>query len=536
VNLRTFSGSIALFAALLAPRAPGHGEAPRFVAHSYATGDGPLSGVLIDLDGDGKPDLATADGTSNTVSVLLNDGQGGFAHRTSYPIGIGLHPNSIAAGDLDGDGNADLVAADDGSNTVTVLLGIGRGRFASAVNRAAFFTPVSIAMADFDGDGKLDVLVANAELGAISLLRGDGHGGLGLPTSFAVGGTPMSLACADLNGDGAVDVVTSNFASGSMSILLGDGHGRFGAPSTIRGASWFSPACVAIGEMNGDHALDLVAANVGSSSIAVLVGDGHGGFALPASPHAVSSGARSVAIGDLNGDGANDAAAPDYFSDGISVLLGDGEGGFTSTPTYPSTFGAPAIVIGDVNGDGKPDLVIADGSASVSVLLNLGTGSPFFGFCYGDGASSHPCPCGNEGVPGRGCDNSATTGGARLVASGVPSFSSDTVELASSGELPSTLSIVLQGRGVVSPLAFGGGLRCAGGLLERLYVEHASGGTVIAPPHGAASISARSAALGDSIPLGASRVYQVYYRDANLTFCAAGFNATNATSIAWTLP
>jgi hypothetical protein len=540
VNSRRSLVTAALVAALLAipfsssllasPFANGSGR-PQFVTSHYATGGDPVGVVIADLDGDGWPDLATADLGTNTVTVLRNDGQGGFASHTSYSVGVGLHPSSLAVGDLDGDGHPDLVVANVDSNTVAVFLADGQGGFENAVNHAAFSTPIAVAIADVDGDGHLDVVVANRQIASISVLHGDGHGGLSLPTSFGVGQAPSSLAMSDFDGDGRPDVVTAG--SSSLTVLLNDGHGGFLAPQTIRGASWLAPISVAIGEMNGDEKLDLVVANYNSSSVAVLLGDGGGGFALPASAFAVDRGPHAVAIGDLNGDGELDVAVPSYFESTVSALLGDGQGGFASAPSYPSTFGSPAIAVGDVNGDGKPDIVVADSGSTVSVMINSGTGSPFFEFCYGDGTSARDCPCGNRGRPGRGCDNSNATGGARLAASGTPSLSSDAVRLSASSELPASLSIVLQGRGVVSSVGFGDGLRCAGGLLERLYVEHASNGAFSVPHPGDPSISARSAELGDPIPFGATRAYQVYYRDADLAFCPGGFNASNAVSIAW---
>ena len=86
---------------------------------------------------------------------------------------------------------------------------------------------------------------------------------------------------------------------------------------------------------------------------------------------------------------------------------------------------------------------------------------------------------------------------------------------------------------MIAPTTFGGGLRCAGGVLKRLYVKSASGGTISAPQFLDPSVSAKSASLGDTIPLGALRVYQVYFRDSNLSYCPAGFNVTNAIVIAW---
>lgn len=114
----------------------------------------------------------------------------------------------------------------------------------------------------------------------------------------------------------------------------------------------------------------------------------------------------------------------------------------------------------------------------------------------------------------------------------------DTVVLHVSGELPSALSIFLQGSALVSgSVGFGDGLRCVGGSLKRLYVKNASAGSVDAPGAGDPSITSRSAALGDPIAPGTSRYYQTYYRDPNLAFCPApqgnSWNVTNGVIVAW---
>lgn len=156
--------------------------------------------------------------------------------------------------------------------------------------------------------------------------------------------------------------------------------------------------------------------------------------------------------------------------------------------------------------------------------------------CLGDGTGS-PCPCSNAGGAGHGCDNSAATGGALLDSSGSPSLASDSLVLISAGELPTALSIFLQGSVLIPAVSFGDGLRCAGGDLKRLYVKSAVAGAVFAPQAGDLSVSARSAALGDVIPAGGRRVYQVYYRDSNLGFCPApagsSFNISNGLRIGW---
>jgi len=162
--------------------------------------------------------------------------------------------------------------------------------------------------------------------------------------------------------------------------------------------------------------------------------------------------------------------------------------------------------------------------------------TPFSLFCAGDGSAA-PCPCGNQGQPGRGCENSASTGGALLLyASGTTS--PDTLVLYASGGLPAALTILLQGNATSSPgVVFGDGLRCASGILLPLYVKNAVNGAVRVPDAGDPSITARSAALGDPIPPGERRYYQAYYRDPSQSFCpdppGSTFNSSNALKIVW---
>jgi hypothetical protein len=155
-------------------------------------------------------------------------------------------------------------------------------------------------------------------------------------------------------------------------------------------------------------------------------------------------------------------------------------------------------------------------------------------YCFGDGSTPTPCPCGNFGLQGHGCNNSANTGGSRLEAFGATN--PDSVVLVASGELQSPLSIFLQGNANLAQGAtFGDGVRCAGGNLKRLYVHNAMGGQVSAPYWDEPTITQRSAALGDPIVQGSTRFYQVYYRDPQPTFCPTplgnSWNVSNGVQI-----
>jgi hypothetical protein len=184
--------------------------------------------------------------------------------------------------------------------------------------------------------------------------------------------------------------------------------------------------------------------------------------------------------------------------------------------------------------DADPQSIVEAGIDAVRASRLLCSPPLGTSFCPGDG-SGFPCPCGNSGGAGHGCNNSIGSGGAFLDASGTAS--PDTVVFTTTSELPTALTLFAQGDVLPPPAIFGDGVRCVGGNLKRLYVKHASGGQASAPGAGDMSVTARSAALGDPIPSGATRYYFAYYRDPNAAFCPAPtggtFNSSNAFSIVW---
>ena len=374
----------------LAPAMTGCATPSFGAATNFAVGIHPYSIAIGDLNGDGKPDLVVANENSNNLSVRLGTGTGSFGTATNFAVGN--FPLSVAIGDLNGDGKLDLTVANNGSNTVSVLLGTGTGNFSTAINFAAGDSPVSVAMGDLNGDSKLDLAVANYFSGTVSVLLGTGTGSLSAATNFGTGNGAVSVAIGDLNGDGKPDLAVPNINSGDVSVLLGTGTGSFGAASNFGVGS--SPSSVAIGDLNGDGKLDLATANFTSNSVVVLLGTGTGSFGA-ATHFGVGSLPQSVAIGDLNGDGKPDLAVANPDSNNVSVLLNT----CNASPCGGTSFGAASnfgvgtrpesIAIGDLNGDGKPDLVTANNSSNnITVLLGTGTGS--FGAATNFGVGSFP--------------------------------------------------------------------------------------------------------------------------------------------------
>jgi hypothetical protein len=246
---------------------------------------------------------------------------------------------------------------------------------------------------------------------------------------------------------------------------------------------------------------------------------------------------------DGSGAGAMLIAGGSFFSAGSTPVSGiaswNGSTWFTLAGGVSSTPSVRALhAFDDGHGDGPVlyvggDFQMVDGRVEARFAAWRGCGHPGVAMCFGDG-SSGACPCANNGSPAHGCNNSASTGGALITTSGSALIAQDSLQLSTSGELPSSLTIFSQGSAQIGAVAFGDGLRCAGGALKRLYVKSASGGSATAPQLGDLSISARSALLGDPLSPGKARFYYAYYRDPSPSFCpTATFNASSTMRVMW---
>ena len=136
------------------------------------TGTNPTGVAVADFNGDGRLDLATANQGDNTVSVILTKPDGTFAAKVDYPVG--KTPVQLVAADLNGAGILDLVVVNGADNTVSLLVGVGDGTFKSQTNIPTGNDPTTIAVGDFDGDGNADLAVGNQSDSTISILLGNG--------------------------------------------------------------------------------------------------------------------------------------------------------------------------------------------------------------------------------------------------------------------------------------------------------------------------------------------------------------------------
>jgi hypothetical protein len=186
-----------------------------------------VSLALADVDGSGKPDIVavTAGGLSMYVARNMGNGYFGDAQAYGIPGGSAFSGYQVATADFNGDGKPDIFVTDSQLNSVSVLLNNGDGTFAAAQTYSVGGSPTALAVGDFNRDGNLDLVTANAN-STVSVLLNNGNGTFGTAQNFAVAGPANSVAVGDFNHDGSLDVVTTG---SEMDLLQNNGNGTFGA-------------------------------------------------------------------------------------------------------------------------------------------------------------------------------------------------------------------------------------------------------------------------------------------------------------------
>ena len=320
---------------------------------------------------------ASAGGVSGaaTVQVIFRL----FSSTNNYPVGA--TPLAITTGDFNHDGIVDLAVANSDGNTISLLKGAGSGLFSAAQDFPVGVFPQSLIAGRFNNDLFDDLAVANfgdpLHPASISIFLGI-DAGIGSGTEIPLSGSgPIAMATADFNGGGNQDLATANLSTSNLSLILGNGDGTFQSalPFATNGSG--PPIALLSADLDNDGRPDLVAV-LGSASdnkIAILFNDGAGGFFDP-QLLPVGTGPNSVISGDWNGDGKVDLAVVNSGSADLTVLIGDGIGGF-SVQTLPLA-GAGRLefaATGDFNHDTKPDIAVSDSTNKVIfILLNIGGG------------------------------------------------------------------------------------------------------------------------------------------------------------------
>jgi Flp pilus assembly secretin CpaC len=279
-------------------------------------------------------DMAVANQTAGTVSILHGNGDGTFTVEPSLTLPTGAGPTAIAVGDFNDDGFADLAVVNKNANTVSIFLGNGDETFQTPVTTLVTGNaPTSIVAQAFDPNapGIIDLAVTNSTDNTLQIFLGNGKGTFTNGVIYNTGVTPVFVASADVNLDGNLDLVVAdsgaatntNTVGNSVSVFLGNGDGTFILPGGTRMdfAAGTAPTSFVIADFNDDGLPDLLVTASGDNAAALMLGAGGGFFNTPPIEVPVGTTPNSVATADFNGDGLPDVAISNFGSNTATVIL-----------------------------------------------------------------------------------------------------------------------------------------------------------------------------------------------------------------------
>jgi type II secretory pathway component HofQ len=356
---------------------------------TVTTGTNPDFVATADFNEDNFQDFVVANFTDGTLSLFLGNPTDPGTFENPSTIAVGAGPTWISTGFFNAKTDTtntvvDLAVANQTAGTVSILHGNGDGTFTvePVLTLPSGAGPTAIAVADFNDDGFADLAVVNKNANTVSIFLGNGDETFQTPTTITTGNAPTSIVAQAFNPNapGIIDLAVTNSADNTLQIFLGNGKGAFTNGVTYN--TGVTPVYVASADLDLDGNLDLAVADSGAAtstnavgnSISVFLGNGDGTFIKPGGARmdfAAGTTPTSFVIADFNDDGIPDLIVTASGDNAVALLLGAG-GGFLDSPIEVPVGTTPdAIATADFNGDGLPDVAISNfGSNNASIILD----------------------------------------------------------------------------------------------------------------------------------------------------------------------
>jgi hypothetical protein len=332
-------------------------------SHCYYVDSYPYGIAAADFNGDNDTDIVTCNYVANSVSVLIGHGDGTFANRVNYPTSPSQYPYYVTTGDMDGDGNVDIVTS--GSLGIVIFYGVGDGTFGTAQVYNFGQAATDVVVADFNNDTHLDIATSHAVRDSVGIHINNNDSTY--TTHFVhTGNGTGSLAVGKLDSDNYTDILVG-CSDGTVWNLKNNQAGDFTAAEVHLGIL-SDPASVAIADLNGDGIGDFAIVHAVNDYLYTYLNNGDGTYTIDKA-YTLTDNPINVAFDDVNEDGEPDIFACIGTTSEIELYLNQGSGTFSFDSAY-SIGGAPKdLVFADFNNDGHADLAATSNNTDQAGVL-----------------------------------------------------------------------------------------------------------------------------------------------------------------------
>ena len=333
-------------------------------AQTYNVGSYPRGIAAVDIDNDTTLDLIVANISSNNISVMIGNGDGSFGGAVPHAITAGQFPKAVQIGDMNKDGDLDIVTG--GFNGIDILFGSGIGTFGSLTNIDVGAVEY-IALGDFDGDTWTDIATTRTTWDSVSIHMNNGDNTFTTVNEPTADGSVAILA-GTLDNNASIDLVVS-CNTGELWKLINDGSGVF-TSSVFQIDTNFNTSYIALADFNGNGRLDLAVTNSFTDSLTIYNNGGTGDFVAYYN-YLVGSNSIALIADNFDADSIPDVIISDRTAEHIRFLHGNGDLSFALDSVYVPGGRAAELAVGDFDEDGYNDVAVScDDSGWVAVFLN----------------------------------------------------------------------------------------------------------------------------------------------------------------------